>query len=390
MTAPPMHRFEEGVVLGAARARTGLAEFGDPAFREPLRRLLDSLERESNLHAIGRATWWERIVGILVNRLRSEDWIARHPEILSTPVARPLVIVGLPRTGTTMLHRTIAADPRMFALRWYESRNPAPFPQSEGAPRDPRIDDAEREVAAMLEAVPDLLAAHPMDPFAPDEEIMLVEHAFTSWNPEAFCHVPSYAAWLEAEDATPGYRHLDRMLRFLQWQKARRGEAGRRWVLKAPYHLAFLDSLFAVFPDARVVLTHRDPVETVPSLASFVHTLHRLNSDAVDPLAIGAHWQRKLARATRRALATRAGRDERFLDLDYQELVAEPLACVQRIYDFAGMELTADALAAMKEWAVENARDRRPVHRYTLAEFGMTEEALARDFAEYRAKHLAG
>ena len=389
MTEAAVPRFEESAVQGAARERTGLSAFGDPAFREPLRRLLRSLEDEAQLHAIGRITWFERIVGILVNRLRSEDWITRHPEILEARIERPLVIVGLPRTGTTMLHRTIAADPRMLSLRWYESRNPAPLPDSEGAPRDPRIDDAEREVAAMLEAVPDLLAAHPMDAFAPDEDIMLVEHAFTSWNPEAFCHVPSYAAWLEEQDVSPGYRHLDRMLRFLTWQKRSRGEAGRRWVLKAPYHLAFLDTLFGVFPDAKVVLTHRDPVETVPSLASFVHTLHRLNSDAVDPLAIGAHWQRKLARAMRRSLAARAGRDAHFLDLDYEELVDEPLACVARIYEFADLELTQDALDAMKEWAVENARDRRPVHRYALAEFGMSEDALRRDFTEYRARHLS-
>jgi hypothetical protein len=379
---------EESAVLEEAHRRTGLRDLGDPACREPLRRLLGSLDTEARLSAVGRATWFERIVGILVNRLRSEEWIARHPEILAHRIERPLVIVGLPRTGTTMLHRTVAADPGVLALRWYESRNPAPFPGSEGAPRDPRIDDAEREVAAMLEAAPELLAAHPMDAFAPDEEIMLVEHAFSSWNPEAFCRVPAYAAWLEAQDPAPGYRHLDRMLRFLTWQKARRGETGRRWVLKAPYHLAFLDSLFAVFPDARVVLTHRDPVETVPSLASFVHTLHRLGSDSVDALEIGAHWSRKLAWATRRSLAARAGREDRILDLDYEVLVADPMACVRRIYDFAEMELTPDALQAMREWAVENARDRRPVHRYTLAQFGMSEEALRRDFADYRARHL--
>jgi hypothetical protein len=386
MTAPP--RFEERAVLDAARQRTGLEDFGDPAFREPLRRLLDSLEREARLHEIGRITWFERIVGILVNRLRAEPWIARHPEILEQRIEAPCVIVGLPRTGTTMLHRTIAADPSVFALRWYESRNPAPFPDSEGAARDPRIDDAEREVAAMLEAVPELLAAHPMDAFAPDEEIMLVEHAFLSWNPEAFCRVPSYAAWLETADMAPGYRHLDRTLRFLQWQKQRRGETGRRWVLKAPFHLAFLDELFAVFPDARVVLTHRDPVETVPSLASFVHTLHRLGSDAVDPLEIGAHWGRKLAWATRRALRSRERREGSFLDVDYEALVEDPMACVRRIYAFADMPLTPEAEQRMREWAVENARDRRPVHRYTLAEFGMSEASLARDFAEYRERHL--
>jgi hypothetical protein len=232
------------------------------------------------------------------------------------------------------------------------------------------------------------MAVHPMDALAPDEEILLIEHAFVSWNPEAFCRVPSYAAWLETQDVTPGYRHLDRVLRFLTWQKRRRGETGKRWVLKAPYHLAFLDTLFAVFPDARVVLTHRDPVETVPSMASFAHVLHKLGSDHVDALAIGAHWQRKLAWATQRALRARAGREERFLDLDYETLVSDPIACARRIYAFAGMPLSESAVAGMREWAVENARDRRPVHRYTLAEFGMTEEQLARDFAEYRKRHL--
>lgn len=385
MTAP---EFSEAAVLGEARRRTGLEHFGDPAFREPLRRLLDSLEREAALHEIGGLTWFERVVGVLVNRLRTEDWIARNPQILKERIERPVVIVGLPRTGTTMLHRMIASDPSVLALRWYESRNPAPFPDSEGAARDPRIDDAEREVALMLETVPDLLAAHPMDALAPDEEILLIEHAFVSWNPEAFCNVPGYAAWLETQDVTPGYRHLDRVLRFLTWQKRRRGETGRRWVLKAPFHLAFLDALLAVFPDARVVLTHRDPVETVPSMASFAHVLHKLGSDHVDPLAIGAHWQRKLAWATRRALAARAGREERFLDVDYEALVADPIACARRIYAFADMPLSESAVAGMREWAVENARDRRPVHRYTLAEYGMTEEQLARDFAEYRKRHL--
>jgi hypothetical protein len=232
------------------------------------------------------------------------------------------------------------------------------------------------------------MAVHPMDALAPDEEILLIEHAFVSWNPEAFCRVPSYAAWLETQDVTPGYRHLDRVLRFLTWQKRRRGETGKRWVLKAPYHLAFLDTLFAVFPDARVVLTHRDPVETVPSMASFAHVLHKLGSDHVDAFAIGAHWQRKLAWATQRALRARAGREERFLDLDYETLVSDPIACARRIYAFAGMPLSESAVAGMRERAVENTRDRRPVHRYTLAEFGMTEEQLARDFAEYRKRHL--
>ncbi len=386
MTEPALH---VSAILAEAQRRAGLADFGDPAFLEPLERLLHSLREEALLNAAGRAMQFERNVGLLVNRLRTEEHYRRHPEIADVRIERPLVIVGLARTGTTMLHRMLASDPRWLALFWYESRNPAPFPGAESAAVDPRITDAEAEVAAMLAGSPDLIAAHPMDAHAPDEEIMLVEHAFTSWNPEAFCRVPSYSAYLETIDLAPGYRYLLRLLRFLQWQKQRRGETATRWVLKAPYHLGSLDVLCDVFPDARIVMTHRDPAQTVPSLASLVRTLRVLGSDAVDPLEIGAHWSGKWSRALERAIAARAQREERFLDVHYAELVADPMAQVRRIYAHAGLELTADAEARMREWAVENERDRRPVHAYTLEEFGYTQEALRRDFAAYWERFLA-
>jgi len=381
---------ETEAILAEAQRRTGLSDFGDPAFREPLERLLRSLREEARLNAVGRAMQFERNVGLLVNRLRTEDAYCRHPEIAEERIERPLVIVGLARTGTTMLHRMMASDPRWLALLWYESRNPAPFPNSGGAEVDPRITDAEAEVAMMLEGSPDLIAVHPMDAHAPDEEIMLVEHAFTSWNPEAFCRVPAYSAYLDATDLAPGYRYLVRLLKFLQWQKRRRGETATRWVLKAPYHLGSLDALFAVLPDTRVVMTHRDPVQTVPSFASMIRTLYVLGSDSIDPLEIAAHWGEKWARALERAIAARAKREDRFLDIHYEDLVADPMAQVQRIYAHAGLELTAQAEAQMRRWAVENERDRRPVHAYTLEEFGYTREGLRRDFAAYCDRFLAG
>jgi Sulfotransferase family len=381
---------ESDAILAEAQRRTGMDDFGDPAFHEPLEALLRSLRGEAHLNAVGRAMQFERNVGLLVNRLRTEAAYHRHPEIAAIRIERPLVIVGLARTGTTMLHRMMASDPRWFALLWYESRNPAPFPDSEGAEVDPRITDAEAEVAAMLAGSPDLIAAHPMDAHAPDEEIMLVEHAFTSWNPEAFCRVPSYSAYLDTIDLGPGYRYLLRLLKFLQWQKQRRGETAARWVLKAPYHLGSLDALFQVLPDARIAMTHRDPAQTVPSLASLVRTLQVLGSDSVDPLEIGAHWSQRWSRALERAIAARAKRDEAFLDVHYAELVADPMAQVRRIYAHAGLELTAEAQATMQKWAVENERDRRPVHAYTLEEFGYTREGLRRDFAAYCERFLAG
>jgi hypothetical protein len=381
---------EADAILAEAQRRTGLSDFGDPAFREPFERLLRSLREEARLNAVGRAMQFERNVGLLVNRLRTEQGYARHPEIEDERIDRPLVIVGLARTGTTMLHRMMASDPRWLALLWYESRNPAPFPDSERSTIDPRITDAEAEVAMMLEGSPDLIAVHPMDAHAPDEEIMLVEHAFTSWNPEAFCRVPGYSAYLDAIDLAPGYRYLLRLLKFLQWQKRRRGKTATRWVLKAPYHLGSLDAMFAVLPDARVVMTHRDPVQTVPSFASMIRALYVLGSDSVDPLEIAAHWGEKWSHALERAIAARATREDRFLDVHYSELVADPMAQVARIYAHAGLELTAEAQAQMRQWAVENERDRRPVHAYTLEEFGYTQDGLRRDFAAYCERFLTG
>jgi hypothetical protein len=381
--------FDAEALKQEARRRTGFCDFGDPAFEEPLARLLSALDREAGLHAQGRLGQQERIVGLLVNRLRTEQAVRRQPEILDERIAAPLVIVGLARTGTTMLHRMLASDARLHALLWYESRQPAPVPGTDPSAPDPRIADAEREVEAMLGASPELIAAHPMDAHAPDEEIMLVEHSFLSTNPEAFCRIPSFAAWREAQDLTPGYAYLDRLLRFLQWQKRARGGLGRRWILKTPFHLGHMDALFRRWPDARIVWPHRDPLQCIPSLASLIHSLRVLGSDHVDPVDVGREWSGKFRRAIDRCLDVRAAHEDRFLDLRYEALVADPLAQAARIYAFAAIELPNEALEGMRRWAVENAREKRPIHRYTLERFGFDEAGLRRDFARYRERFLA-
>lgn len=381
-------------ILDEARSRTGLSDFGDGTFREPLERLLESMQSESRLHAVGRATQRERVIGLLVNRLRAEAAFAAHPEIADEAIRAPIVIVGLPRTGTTMLHRMMSADPNLHALLWWESRHPAPFDRVTAGEGPDRLGDAERiaaaeaEVAAMIEAAPEVVAAHPMDPHAADEEIMLLEHSFFSTNSEAFVDVPSFSRWLDAQDQSPGYRYLRRLLQLVQWQKRQRGEVSERWVLKSPHHLGYLDLLFAVFPDAKIVQTHRDPVQTIPSLASLVHTLRRTCSDRVDAKAVGRQWSERMKRALEACMAYRGDDDPRFLDVAYETLVADPFAAIERIYAFAGLRQGDGARDAMKEWAVENARDKRPVHAYTLEEFGFTEAGIRRDFAAYRTRFL--
>jgi hypothetical protein len=376
-------------ILAEARDKTGLDDFGDDSFREPMLRLLRSMEEEAELSAAGRAVQRARVVGLLVNRLRAEGHFKRTPEILDEEIREPLVIVGLARTGTTMLQRMIASDPRMISLLWWESRNPAPFPESGEGGRDLRIADAEAEVAAMIEGAPDLVAMHPIEAEEPDEEIMLLEHSFFSTNPEAFINVPTFGAWLDEQDQTPGYVYLKKLLQFLQWQKKRAGGKGERWVLKTPHHLGFMDLLFEVFPDIRVVQTHRDPLQTIPSLASLIHAIRSLGSEAADPLVAGSQWSRRMSRALHRCIEVRESHEDRFIDVFFQNAMRDPLAEIRRIYEFAGMELTSQAEAKMRQWAIENARDKRVGHSYTLEEFGLTEEGIRRDFAAYRERFIA-
>lgn len=389
------HLFEPEAVIAAARAVDGLEDFGDDSHLEPLRRLLWSLEHEADLNAFGREAMRQRMVDILATRLRVQAWLTRYPEIREEVIEAPLVIVGLPRTGTTMLHRTIAADHRMFAPLWYETRFPCPdLDWDFTAEGDRRIRDAKAEMQAMVDANPELLSIHPMDALGPDEDIMLLEQSFYSFNIQAFVNIPSYDAWIEAQDHTPGYEYLKLLLQFLQWQKKRSGQPGERWTLKAPHHLHYMDLVFKVFPDAKVVQSHRDPVETIPSLASLIAGVWVIYSDAADPKVVGEQWARKFANGMRHTMAVRERMGAKglgegaFLDLWFKDTVSQPLREIEKVYDFLGMELTEEARAEMAQWQDFNRRELRPPHEYTLEQFGFTEEGLKAQFREYRAAFI--
>ena len=385
---PPDSVLDESSILDEARAKADLVDFGDEAFREPLRVLLDALDQEAGLVAFGRAAQRARIVDLLVNRLRAEDQFRRHPEILEEELGAPIVIVGLPRTGTTLLHRTIAQDQRLYSVRWFECRYPAPFPGGGSGDADPRIAQAKAEVQAMLDGSPALAAIHPLDALAADEEILLLEHSFLSTVPESGANVPSYGRWLDAHDQTPGYRYLRKLLQLLQWQKRRQGQRAERWVLKTPHHLGFADVLLDVFPGALVVQTHRDPLESIPSLASMITALWILVAEKVDPKEVARQWSAKMATALRRCLAVRDRHPDRFVDVWFLDAVKDPVGQARRVYGAAGVPFTAEAEHAMRTFMATNPREGRPPHQYTLEEFGLTPEGIARDFAEYRERFI--
>lgn len=374
-------------VLSDAQRKGGLSDFGDDGFLEPLEVLVDSINREAALNPVGHMIIRGRIVGVLANKLVAQDNIKRHPEILDIPIEAPIVVAGLARTGTTMLHRLIAQDPGVRSLASWEAVNPAPAKQkARGRKKDPRFAQAAAAAKGLKYMSPGFFAIHPAEPDAPEEEVILLEQAFLTTTPEAMMNVPTYSSWLEEQDHVPAYQTLKRMMQYLQWQRPGMGK-DVRWVLKTPHHQEYFDPLLEVFPDATIVHTHRDPLKTSPSLFSMLTQLQMIFSDEVDPNRVASHWLGKIENMARRTLATRERvRDRGFVDVSYYDLTKDPISEVERIYAAAGALLTPEARDAMEASRKVNKQHKYGRHKYSLADFGMTEDDVESRIAPYRTR----
>src|SRR5215510_8304301 len=323
---PPL-RLSDAALMAAAQRRTGLSDWGDEGFREALRRLLDAYERTAKVHLLGRLAIRRECLRLLSNRLRIQDELKRCPRIEQTPVRKPLVIVGLPRTGTTVLHHLLAQDPLARVPRLWELLEPSPSPHPETAARDPRITRAEQMIRHAFALAPHFSALHPLSASGPEECIFLFQNTFMSVVFDAYSEVPEYMAWLLQQDLTPAYQFYKLQLQVLQWRWP-----GTHWVLKAPHHLFFLDVLLTVFPDVCVVHTHRDPTTALASLCSLMATARRFYSDDVADQHLGAPCLALWGTALDRMLHVRAAADPaRFYDLQYEDLLANPVEAVHRI-----------------------------------------------------------
>ncbi len=392
MTSPD--RFEKSSVVEAAIRKEGLDDFGPGGFEpfhEPLGVLLEAY-RGAGLSDLGALILGGGVVHSLRMRLRAQAWINRHPEILDEDVSDPIVVVGMMRSGTTLAQRLLAADPRLRSVRGWEVLQVAPsldLDLDDPAP-DPRIAAGLARQEQTQQHAPDLFAIHPMYALEAEEEIVFLADAFLSHVPESGAHVPAYRAWLDEQDFTPAYDHLHRMLQLLQWQQRRREGAGaprRRWVLKTPAHLGYLDDLRARFPGLHLVHLHRDPRATIPSGASLNTTLHRMHSDDVDPHRVGAEWIDRMGWTNDRALATRASWSAEpgggpTSDVAFEALVADPIATVAEVYAAIGLDLDAPAESSMRAWLARRPREAgRP--DYSAATYGLSEAAIDDRFAAY-------
>lgn len=387
--------FDPAAALADAQRKEDLTDWGPGEFEGPLAVLLADYAR-AGLNAVGTHILRSGIVHSLRMRLRTQEWIRRHPEILDERVAAPIVVVGMMRSGTTLLQRLLAADPRFVCAYGWEVVEAAPrLDHRFTGGADSRIAISEAREAKSRELAPELFAIHPMYAREAEEEIVFLADAFLSHVPESGAHLPHYRTWLDGQDFSPAYRYLHRMLRFLQWQKRQRGVQGRRWVLKSPAHLGYLDLLRAQFPGLHIVHMHRDPRTTIASGASLNATLHAMHADTVDADRVGAQWLQRMGWTNDRAMAIRDGWSDEgavVTDIGFDEAVADPIGQVARVYDAIGLALTADAEEAMRRWLAHRPRElARPP--YGLADYGLRPEQVDERFTLYNRRfrqHIGG
>jgi hypothetical protein len=370
-------------LLDEAVRATGLDDFGDPSFRVGLEMLVASLVDEAALTDLGAAIAARQLTGWLTARLRVEDHWHAHPELDAERVVRPVCILGMSRSGTTALSHLLARDPANRSLLGWEASEPIPPPRAESWATDPRFEVARaQEFGAMHELNPEFAAIHHDPPDLPVECVVIMAQHFVSLSPAAQYVIPTYTRWLLDLDHRPVYAWHDRVLRVLQ-----SGGVRGRWQLKSPHHALALDALDAQYPDARFVVTHRDPAVCVASTASLVRSLSGTFAHGGRERELGELWSEVLATMTDRLVAarTRLGED-RFVDVAYSDLVADPVGTAQRIYaalEWAFTDAAADAMIAHANVAVPGRHGR---HTYRPGDFALDRDALAERFAAYRAR----
>ncbi len=372
-------------IIDQAKSETGLSDLGEPLFLEGLNRLIDSINNEANLNEIGIQAQPIRIQGLLSNRLRFEEDLKKFPEILEQQIISPIVIVGLPRTGSTMTHRLLASDPNHTAMLWWEGRYPALLPGEKRGDIEARMELGKAEVDAVVAASPEALDIHPWDYKGADEEILLLEHNFLSTVPESFMALPSYSKWIEEQDHTLAYEDLKKFIQYLQWQNP--GREKKRWVLKSPHHLGFIDKMISVFPDAKIIQTHRDPVKTVPSFCSMCANLFEPLTTNFDKVFIGKHWSNKLTRALNHCMNISEQHPDNFLDLEFLNMIKDPIDEMKKIYEFIGEPFGEKTEVAMEAWREENKHE-MGAHKYSLEEYDLTESQINDNFAKYQQKYI--
>ena len=371
--------FEE--IVAAAIRTTGLSDLGEgDDFREAFEILLDDLASPAaGLTPAGNAFQRGHVKSALVGRLLTQLRFAEYPEHAQVRIERPIFVLGLPRTGTTALHRLLTADPRHQGLELWLSEYPQPRPPRETWETDPIFTAMQAALTEHHIDNPEFMGIHYMDATSVEECWRLLRQTGKSLGYESLALVPRYSAWLAKQDWTDAYRRHKRNLQLIGLN-----DPEKRWVLKNPSHLAALDALMAVYPDALIVRTLRDPVTSIASACSLSAEATAGHSTTFVGAQIGRSQLDMLARSWRSFAEARPRYDERqFVDIDYREFVNDPVGTTRSIYDRFGIDWTDDVDAAVRAIDADSRQGgKRPRHRYDLADYGLSEAQVRAAFAD--------
>ena len=374
---------EVDALVDQARTTTGLDDLGPDTFRAGLEVLAESAASEAQFNAVGEAAFPGMLVAALGNRLRVNDWYTRHPEIATERIDAPIVVIGMFRAGTTLLSRLLDQDRGNRALLGWEAGDSAPPPTPATHRVGPRVDAVHAANAMLSTLNPRVDVVHREAADEATEDISVMAQDFKSLSWEAVANVPAYDDWLMAVDQRSAYEYHRRVLQVLQ-----SGGVRGRWTLKSPHHAIALDALTEVYPDAHLVLLHRDPVVLCGSVCGLIATLSSTFSDADHRAYVGRHWSTKLEESVRRIDEFRAAHPERtIIDVQYTDLVADPAGTVARIYAACDDELSDDARAAIVDYVARNPKGRFGAHQYDLAEYGLDAGEIRKRFAAYSDRY---
>jgi hypothetical protein len=333
------------------------------------------------LNFVGRIMTQKQLLDTLTTRLQLIDQWKKHPEIAEEKIKRPLFVVGLPRTGTTILHSLLSQDPAIRSPLSWEVGMPLPAPQQETFTTDPRIAQTERNLDIFRWLAPSFETIHPMGATLPQECITFTTLACHSIQFEVTFNAPTYQQWYLEHDPSDVYTFHHQFLRHLQ-----HGVPGDQWALKTPAHLNTLEGLFKEYPDALIVQTHRDPLAVVPSIANLYYTMRCIGSDDLQPDDLGRQQLQQWAGYLNKGMHVRDSMPEKsdqFFDIYFEEVIEDSVDCVRRIYEHFEMDFTKEARDCMTTFLAANQRNKHGVHKYTLEMFGLDEAELTDMFAEY-------
>jgi hypothetical protein len=373
-------------VLAAAVKAAGSDDLGSDSYREPLERFLGACGDEAELTTFGRFLITRMLTSALTNRIELHRWVTEHPEVAEERIDGPWVIVGLPRTGTSLLSNLLGLDPMARPLLQWEAAHPIPPPSLEGSGEDPRIARHAKDLAGLMKLNPALQAMHPFGATLAEECVSLFMYDLRTMALETQAHVPSYARWLEQADMAPAYAQHRTALQTLQSR-----QPTERWILKTPNHLWHLSALIDSYPDARIIWTHRDPGPVVTSLASLANAGQRPLTSRTDPRPTAEEWKRKCHFALGSATAYDDEHPAGWCQhLRYDDLMADPVGAVSKLYAAFGETVSDLHARRMVAWLRDRPQDAFGRHRYDPADFGWTYDQLADEFADYSARYLAG